>query len=181
MQETWVQSLGREDPLEKEMATHSSVLAWRIPWMEEPGGLPSTGSQRVGHDWATSLHFTSFGLKPASCYFCVFLCGVNRNSQSVHGLFLSAFSPSVLPTHLKFLQGKFNNYSQCGGNWRLQKMYCKSWKQFQRWSLTWTLVRIFTKWFRLAIRSSLPWENVTNYVHDAINNTSQIFQDARVS
>ena len=40
VQETWVQSLGREDPLEKEMATHSSILAWRIPWMEEPGGIP---------------------------------------------------------------------------------------------------------------------------------------------
>ena len=50
MQETWVQSLGQEDPLEKEMATHSSILAWRIPWMEEPGGLQSTGLQRVGHD-----------------------------------------------------------------------------------------------------------------------------------
>ena len=50
MQETWVQSLGREDPLEKEMATHSGILAWRIPWTEEPGGLQSTGSQRVGHD-----------------------------------------------------------------------------------------------------------------------------------
>ena len=55
MQETWVQSLGGEDPLEKEIATHSSILAWRIPWMEEPGGLQSTGSQRVRHDWATSL------------------------------------------------------------------------------------------------------------------------------
>ena len=50
MQETWVQSLGREDLLEKEMATHSSVLAWRIPGMEEPGGLQSMGSRRVGHD-----------------------------------------------------------------------------------------------------------------------------------
>ena len=48
--ETWVRSLGWEDPLEKEMATHSSILAWRIPWTEEPGGLQSTGSQRVGHD-----------------------------------------------------------------------------------------------------------------------------------
>ena len=48
--ETWVQSLGREDPLENEMATHSSILAWRIPWTEEPGRLQSTGSQRVGHD-----------------------------------------------------------------------------------------------------------------------------------
>ena len=55
MRETWVQSLGQEDPLEKEMATHSSPLAWRIPWMEEPGGLQSMGLQRVGHDWATSL------------------------------------------------------------------------------------------------------------------------------
>ena len=50
LQETWVRSLGREDPLEKEMATHSSILAWRIPWTEEPGGLQSTGSKRVGHD-----------------------------------------------------------------------------------------------------------------------------------
>ena len=50
MQETQVQSLGREDPLEKEMATHSSIPAWRIPWTEEPGGLQSTGSQGVGHD-----------------------------------------------------------------------------------------------------------------------------------
>ena len=48
--ETWVQSLDQEDPLEKEMATHSSVLAWRIPGMEEPGGLPSMGLHRVGHD-----------------------------------------------------------------------------------------------------------------------------------
>ena len=50
MQETRVQSLGREDALEKEMATHSSSLAWKIPWTEEPGGLQSMGSQRVGHD-----------------------------------------------------------------------------------------------------------------------------------
>ena len=50
MRETWVQSLGREDPMEKEMAIHSSTLAWKIPWMEEPGGLKSMGSQRVGHD-----------------------------------------------------------------------------------------------------------------------------------
>ena len=57
MWETWVQSLGWEDPQEKEMATHSSILAWRIPWMEEPGGLQSTGLRRVGHDWVTSLHF----------------------------------------------------------------------------------------------------------------------------
>ena len=50
MQETWVQSLGQEYPLEKGMATHSSILAWKIVWTEEPGGLQSMGSQRIGHD-----------------------------------------------------------------------------------------------------------------------------------
>ena len=50
MQETWVQSLGQENPLEKEMATHSSTVAWKIPWTEEPDRLQSMGSQRVGHD-----------------------------------------------------------------------------------------------------------------------------------
>ena len=49
MQETWVRSLGQKDPLEKEMATHSSILAWRIPRTEEPGGIQSAGSQRVRH------------------------------------------------------------------------------------------------------------------------------------
>ena len=60
MWETWVWSLGREDPLEKEMATHSSTLAWKIPWTEQCGRLQFMGSQRVGHDWATSLSFFSF-------------------------------------------------------------------------------------------------------------------------
>ena len=50
VRETWVRSLDWEDPLEKEMATHSSTLAWKIPWTEEPGELQSMGSQRVGHD-----------------------------------------------------------------------------------------------------------------------------------
>ena len=59
MQETWVQSLGRKDPLEKEMATHCISLAWRIPWTEEPGGLQSMGSQRVGCDF----HALAFGVK----------------------------------------------------------------------------------------------------------------------
>ena len=61
MWETRVRSLGWEDPLEKEMATHSSILAWRISWMEEPGRLHSTGPQRVRQDWATSLSL-SLGL-----------------------------------------------------------------------------------------------------------------------
>ena len=55
IQQTWVQSLRREDSPEKGMATHCSTLAWKIPWTEESGGLQSMGSQRVGHDWATSI------------------------------------------------------------------------------------------------------------------------------
>ena len=60
MQETLVWSLGQEDPLEKGMATHSSILVWRIPWEEEPGGLQSKESQRVGHDWATNTFTFNF-------------------------------------------------------------------------------------------------------------------------
>ena len=64
MQEMWVPSLGQEDLLEKEMAAHSSILAWRTPWREEPGVLQSMGSQRVGHDGVTkqqcTLHISSF-------------------------------------------------------------------------------------------------------------------------
>ena len=64
-QETWIQSLGWKDPLEKGMATHSSILAWRIPWTEEPGGLQSMGSQRIRHDSAqhtqSQLWFTTLG------------------------------------------------------------------------------------------------------------------------
>ena len=59
LQETWVQSLGREDPLEKAMAPHSSTLAWKIPWTEKRGRLQSMGSQRIGHDWVTSLHLAT--------------------------------------------------------------------------------------------------------------------------
>ena len=63
MQDTRVQSLGGEDLLEKEMETHSSILAWNIPWMEGPGGLRPMGSQRVGHDCVTSLSLSQhFGL-----------------------------------------------------------------------------------------------------------------------
>ena len=76
MQETWVRPLGWEDPLEKEMAAHSSILAWKIPWTSEPGRLPSMGLQRVGRDWATSLslslYFTKQTIKnsppPPNCH-----------------------------------------------------------------------------------------------------------------
>ena len=63
MQETWVQTLGLEDLLKKKMAAHSRILAWKIPWTEEPGRLQSVGSQRVGHDWATSLSLRTWTLE----------------------------------------------------------------------------------------------------------------------
>ena len=71
MQETQIRSLGQEDPLEEGMATHSSILAWRIPWTEEPGRLQSTGSQRVGHDWATVTY--SLNLSVASPPHCAYV------------------------------------------------------------------------------------------------------------
>ena len=60
----WVRSLGWEDPLVEGMTTHSSFLAWRIPWMEEPGGLQSMGSQRIGHNGATNTHK---GIRASTC------------------------------------------------------------------------------------------------------------------
>ena len=72
MRETGVRSLVQKDPLENEMATHSSVLAWRIPWTEEPGGLQYMGSQRVGHDWVTTLHFIVIKI----ALFVVFYCSL---------------------------------------------------------------------------------------------------------
>ena len=104
MQETRVQFLGWEDPLEKEMATHSSTLAWRIPWMEEPGGLQSTGSQRGGHEWVTSLSLSFFHSWTIRMEFCFLLglslvqnihCSLNSSIQSLCLFFcpvLSGFS-----------------------------------------------------------------------------------------
>ena len=71
MQEMWVQSLGQEDPLEKGMAIHSSILAWKIPWTEDPGGLQSIGSQRVRNDWVTKT-FT-FHYSDGNVRFCPLL------------------------------------------------------------------------------------------------------------
>ena len=71
MWETQVQSLGQEDPLEKEMATHSSTLAWKILWTEELGRLQSMGSQRAGQDWGTSLSLSFTSWIPLKCLFTI--------------------------------------------------------------------------------------------------------------
>ena len=79
MRETQVRSLGQEQLLEKELATYSSTLAWKIPWMEEPGRLQSMGSKRVRHDWATSLYLfnitvTFLHISPPHSHFICCLC-----------------------------------------------------------------------------------------------------------
>ena len=99
MRETRVQSLSWEDPLEKEMATHSSTLAWRIPWREEPGRLQSMGSQRVRHDWATSLSLSFQNSKTMLIQFSnlnVFYPAVYVVSIH-HQVWLSKGFPSTLP------------------------------------------------------------------------------------
>ena len=100
--ETWVRSLGQEDPLEKEMATHSSILAWRIPWTEEPGRLQSTGLRRVGHDWAAS---PSLSLSPRyvdvlpSVYPCTFSrtwsCLADEAAMNICVLIFGRISASI--------------------------------------------------------------------------------------
>ena len=101
VQETQVQSLGYEDPLEKEMVAHSSTLAWKIPWIAEPGRLPSMGSQRVRHDWKTSLspnsvsNFLSCYMWPSVIFFLKFpsvVCNCPNISLSV--VFLCLWSMS---------------------------------------------------------------------------------------
>ena len=83
MWENQVWSLGQEDPLEKEMATHSSTLAWKIPWIEEPGRLQSMGSKRVRHDWATSLYSL---WSQDTCRVNLHLVQTGRWSQTQQGL-----------------------------------------------------------------------------------------------
>ena len=81
-QEKWIQFLGWEDPLEESMATHSSILAWRIPWTEEPGRLQSMGSQRVGHDRMTELgshHWGKLGTGHVGC-----LCKKSHDFSQLH-------------------------------------------------------------------------------------------------
>ena len=100
MRETQVRFLGQEDPLEKEMAIHSSILVWKIPWTEEPDRLQSMGSQRVGHDWATSLNLSNilclhFGL----LLHCQMFLPVKPLKFSAQNHFPTLISPTCLFNH----------------------------------------------------------------------------------
>ena len=110
MRETRVWSLGWEDPLEKEMAIHSSTLAWQIPWTEEPGRLQSMGLQRVGHDWATWLHLKNF--ITVSVYMCVclsicdFMCIHRLDHSEIYSLVAQLVNnpPAVWETWVRTLR-----------------------------------------------------------------------------
>ena len=107
MQETWVRSLGQEYPLEKEMATHSSTSAQKIPWMEEPSRLQSVGSQRVRHDWVTSLslsslEWSSMNAEILSLIFSLISPEVNTDFHAIRTTHLVLHIPLVSSTHLVF-------------------------------------------------------------------------------
>ena len=98
MQETWVRSLGLEDPLEEKIATHSSILAWRIPWTEEPGGQQSMGLQRVRHD---------LGAKTATTTQNVFCKEGVREFES----FFKSLEKKRLPSFLRVFKGRGTFFS----------------------------------------------------------------------
>ena len=109
IQETWVLSLGQEDPLEKVMVTHSSILAWRIPWIEEPDKLQSMRLQRAGHDWVTNT-FTFFTFRGSTQIQSSLkwdrILGLHHNSAN---LWLGTMSASLS----FYLSHIFSFYSQC--------------------------------------------------------------------
>ena len=118
MRETWVQSLGREDPLEKGMATHSSILAWKTPWSEEPGGLQSMGSQKVGHNWANfTFTFTFFSIsKQRSSRPFLGVCEEKTFSEGDHPLLILQIQLYVgrcyshlSPDEIHFLEPNYNS------------------------------------------------------------------------
>ena len=95
MQETHVRSLGQEDPLEEEMATHFSILAWKIPWTEEPGGLQSMGLRRAGHDWVCMLSVQFSSVTQS----CPTLCDPMK--RSTPGLPVHHQLPEFTQTHVR--------------------------------------------------------------------------------
>ena len=115
--ETWVPSLCQEDPLEKEMATHSSTLALKIPWTEEPGKLQSVGWQRVGHDWATSLHIRMHIYILLKIFFPILVYHLSWDIEYSSSFILSVDAPL---THVQSLW-----------HW---SAYWLGWKQMTRWT-----------------------------------------------
>ena len=128
MRETWVRSLGWDDLLEKEIAAHSSILAWKIPWTEKPGRLQAMGSQRVEHDWATSLSLSGL----STCYVPVALLlslDSQKRLQTLPNVLLQTKLPRLRTTVLTKLSNTWTSI--------MQRMFimalfikAKHWKQF---------------------------------------------------
>ena len=109
MQETWVQSLGREDPMEKEMAIYSSILAWRIPWTEEPGELQSLGRRRIGYYLATEQQQPP--VVRTWCFHCWGLGSVpGQGTVQSHSLLLSPLKGPQLDLQIRSYLFSFTNY-----------------------------------------------------------------------
>ena len=156
MQEILVQSLGRKDLLKKAMATHSSILAWKIPWTEEPGRLHSMGLQRVGHDWVTSLFFFfhetkavgagggEMGVQKVKQSWDLFLCSfstgiqasfqVRPSSSTCFCFLLSSILSLTLPPSVKMITLDFSsayfsdNCTYC--LWYLGMFSKSAWRRF---------------------------------------------------
>ena len=157
MQETWVWSLGWEDPLEKGTTTHSSILAWRIPWTEEPGGLQFMWLQRVRHNWMTfTFHFTdslivvhrlTFSI---TCEILGFLGGLDSKGStwnagdvgSVPGRGRSPGEGNNYPLQFSFLSGEFHGPRSLAG---YSPWGCKELDTTERLSLHFILLQIGKK------------------------------------
>ena len=153
MRETWVRSLSQEDPLEKEMATHSCILAWKIPWTEDPDRLQSMGSQRVRHDWEISLTHS-------------LIITYNYKIQPVHSkgdqswVFIGrtdakAETPILWPPHVKsWLIGKDTD---AGSDWRQEEKGMTGWDGWMASPTQWTWVWVNSGSWWWTGRSGVLW------------------------
>ena len=138
------ESLGWEDPLEKEMATPSSILAWRIPRIEEPGGLQSTGSQRVGHNWVTSLRlhygWVVFHCTYAPRLLCPFICWWTFSFCFHVSRFPSSLAPTLPPLGVHHVPSSVSGrLSQRSGDNSIHKepsLQCNTEHKISRYSAT---------------------------------------------
>ena len=155
MEETWVWSLDWEDPLEKGMITHSSILTWRIPWTEEPGWLQSIGSQRVGHHWATKHTHTHTHLQGkkkknwTGGWPCIFL-----SNQKPHTLFKPSQSPCVGTIWASVCMHKYNSYQWFLHHLRNMKVFILAKKQPGVRSVSTSLLISSSPWRECSFKST---------------------------
>ena len=161
MQEIWVQSLGLEDPLEKEIATHSSIVAWRIPWTKEPDRLQSMGSQRVRHNWAINTTFLGDMLNSQQEGLC--------KLQPTHSFWLLLFVNKVYgdtatPTSLHIPEGALPLQRQrwvFGSTKRPRPKTLITWSFQEKVGDSWARDKLVKHWSWSAFGVKLRGENLT--------------------